>query len=322
MTAPTPDGTRPDPIALRLRSITYETHDTCLYEFARSDGGSLPAGEPGSHIGLHLPNGIVRQYSLFTCDGDARRYVVGVKRDAQSRGGSAYIHDQLRVGAVVPVDPPRNNFPLREDAADSILIAGGIGITPIHSMATRLARLGRRWRLHYACRSRADAACAGVLNALGDTDFHFDDEAGSFLDIGRIVVGASADAHLYCCGPMPMLAAFEAATAQWPAEQVHVEYFAPREAPAAEGGFTVDLAKTHKSLFIPKGRTILQVLRENGVEVAASCEQGVCAACETRVIAGVPDHRDSILSAQERAANKSMFVCCSGAKTPTLVLDL
>jgi ferredoxin-NADP reductase len=307
---------------LQLRSISYLTPDTNLYRFESVNGRELPGGEPGSHIGLHLPGGIVRQYSLVTSDGDARSYVVGVKRDANGRGGSAYMHEQLRVGAVIQVEAPRNNFPLDEQAEDTILFAGGIGITPIHNMATRLSRLGRRWKLYYACRSRADAALGNELSSLGNTSFHFDDEAGGHMDIAKIVAQAPAGAHLYCCGPAPMLAAFEAATAGWPAAQTHVESFAPRQAPAAEGCFTVDLAKSGKSLFVPKGSTILQVLRDNGVSVISSCERGVCAACETRVIAGIPDHRDSILSKQERAANKTMFVCCSGSQTPTLVLDL
>ena len=316
------DGAPAALIPVQLRSVSQEARDTRIYEFASSDGRPLPVGQPGSHIGLHLPNGVVRQYSLVTCDGDPQSYVVGVKRDANSRGGSAYIYDELHEGAIIQVEPPRNNFPLDESASETIFVAGGIGITPIHSMVRRLVRLGHRWRLFYACRSREDAVFADELKLLGNSTFHFDDEAKGHLDIARIVADAPAGVHLYCCGPVPMLTAFEAATRTRPASQIHVEYFAARQEAAVKGGFTIELAKSKSRFFVPRGCTILQVLRENRINVPASCEQGICAACETRVIAGVPDHRDSILSEPEKKANKSMFVCCSGSLTPTLVLDL
>ena len=309
-------------IEVRLASIRYAARDTNLYEFARPDGKPLPAGEAGAHIGVHLPNGIMRQYSLIAAERDPLSYVVGIKRDAGSRGGSRYIHDELRVGALIDIEPPRNNFPLAEDAEDTVLFAGGIGITPIRCMVQRLEALGRRWQLYYSCRSRADAAFLDELQALGRTHFHFDDEAGGFLDITRAVIKSPRDAHLYCCGPAPMLAAFETATAAWPKAQVHVEYFTAKEAAALEGGFTVELAKSGRKFTIPPGRTILHVLREGGIEVSSSCEEGICGACEVGVVYGVPDHRDAILSEQERRENKTIFVCCSGARTDKLVLDL
>jgi ferredoxin-NADP reductase len=311
-----------DPIEVRVVSVRDVARETRLYELARPDGAPLPAGEPGAHIGVHLPNGIMRQYSLVHANTRPTSYVIGVKRGAEGHGGSRWIHDELREGALLSIDAPRNNFPLVLGAPHSVLFAGGIGITPIWSMVELLQALGRDWQLYYACRSRPDAAFRGELERLGRTHFHFDDEAGGFLDIAGAVAKAPPDAHLYCCGPAAMLAAFEAATASRPRAQVHVEYFTAKEAAALEGGFTVECAQSRKQFFIPPGRKILHVLREGGVQVSSSCEEGICGACEVSVLAGVPDHRDAILTEAERQENKTMFVCCSGARTGKLVLDI
>ncbi|MBL8549255.1 MAG: oxidoreductase [Hyphomonadaceae bacterium] len=286
-------------------------------------GGLLPPGEPGAHIGLHLPNGVMRQYSLLAAPTPAREYAVGVKRDPASRGGSAYICEQLRVGDELEVEAPRNNFPLAESAANTVFIAGGIGITPIWSMIQRLNALGRAWTLHYAARTREEAPFRAQLGAHPGVRFHFDaEQGGALLPVAEIVRAAPADAHLYCCGPAPMLAAFEAATAGRDPDHVHVEYFTQKHEAATEGGFLVELARTGKEVRVLPGQTILQAVRDLGVDVGFSCEEGICGACETRVLDGLPDHRDAILSEKERAANKSMFICCSGAKSPRLTLDL
>lgn len=307
---------------LRLTAIRYAAQDTNLYEFRRPDGGALEAVAPGAHIDLHLPNGMMRQYSLVTADGDPAAYVVGVRRDRVSRGGSIYIHDKLRVGEILKVGGPRNNFPLAEDAPHSVLIAGGIGITPIWCMAQRLLKLGRSFDLHYASRARAEAAFLAELSALPQAHLHFDDEVGGFLNVAAIVAEAPADAHLYCCGPAPMLAAFEAAAKDRPRDHVHVEYFSAAETAATEGGYVVELRKSGKELVVPEGKTLLDVLLEAGVDVMYSCQEGVCGACETAVISGTPDHRDAILTEKERVESKTMMVCCSGSKSSRLVLDL
>lgn len=309
-------------LKLRLESIQYLARDTLLYAFAAPAGTTLPPSEPGAHIGLHLPNGLVRQYSLLEGGREQRRYQVGVKRDPKSRGGSSFMHDQLRPGVVIDVEPPRNNFPLDEAAAHSVLICGGIGITPILCMARRLKALGRSMTLVYSCRDRVDVAFLEELRSYENLHLHIDAEAGGVLDIAALVASQPADAHFYCCGPGPMLAAFEAATAQLPPAQVHVEYFTAKQEAALDGGYTVELSRSGKSLQVPGGKTILQVLKEAGVEVAHSCEEGVCGACETRVLSGVPDHRDAILSDPEKAANNTMMICCSGCKGERLVLDL
>ena len=310
-------------IDVRLTAIRYAALDTNLYELTSLDGKPLPGYEPGAHIDLHLPNGVVRQYSLLEAEPDPTRYTIGVKRDPASRGGSRYVHDELRVGRPLKIGAPRNNFPLVENAGHVILFAGGIGITPIWCMVQRLAKLERSWRLYYACRSRSDMAFLQALESMASSQFHFDDEAeGKFLDIEAIVAGAPKDAHLYCCGPTPMLKAFEAATANWPRNQTHIEYFTPKQVPAKTGGFVVELARSGKEFVIPEGKSILQVLLDAGVDVDYSCELGICGACEQRVISGEPEHRDAILTEEEQASNTKVMICCAGCKSERLVLDL
>ena len=312
-------------IKARLTAIRYAAHETSLYEFRRLDDKAWPAAAPGAHIDLHLPNGMMRQYSLVHAGDAPEIYTVGIKRDRSSRGGSIFVHDQLRVGAEIDIGGPRNNFPLNETAARSILFAGGIGITPIMCMIERLEKLGRSWRLYYSCRSRTETAFLSELQAKGEerVTFNIDEEnGGKFLDLAAIVAAAPGDAHWYCCGPTPMLKAFEAATASMAREQVHVEYFTAVETAATEGAYIVELYRSKREIAVPEGKTILEALRDAGVDVSTSCEEGVCGACETKVISGTPDHRDMILTASERTASKTMMICCSGSKSERLVLDL
>jgi ferredoxin-NADP reductase len=309
-------------IELRINAVRYAARDTLVFELENPDGALLPAAEAGSHIGLHLKNGLLRQYSLVETGRALRKYVIAVKRDESGRGGSRFMHDVMRVGEVVKVDRPRNNFPLVEDAPHTVLIAGGIGITPILSMARRLKELGRSFSLVYSCRAREFAAFLPEVEALGHARLHFDAEAQHVIDLASATEGLAPHTHLYCCGPVPMLSAFEQVTNAFPHEQVHVEYFTAKEEAAVSGGYSVSLARSGKQFDIPPGRTILQVLRDGGVDIPFSCEQGVCGACETAVLEGLPDHRDAILSEPERAANNTMMICCSGCKTQRLVLDL
>jgi tetrachlorobenzoquinone reductase len=306
----------------RLTAIRYAAEGIHLYEFSAPDGGPLPPFTAGAHVDLHLPNGLVRQYSLCNAPHERHRYVVGIKRDAASRGGSSYVHEQLKVGTVLPLSAPRNHFALHEEAAHTVLVAGGIGVTPIACMAQRLRELGASFEVHYGVRRREEAAFLDVLQGPG-FHLHVDTEHGNApLAVAEIVARAPQGAHLYCCGPAPMLDAFEAAAKGRPADLVHLERFSAAAPVAAEGGFTVQLARSKRSIFVAKGCTILDTLRQQGVAVQASCEQGICGSCETRVISGRPDHRDALLSEQEKAANDVMMVCCSGSKDPVLVLDL
>jgi ferredoxin-NADP reductase len=313
-------------LQLRVHSITYEATDIFSFELRSPGGAELPPFTAGAHIDLQLPGGLVRSYSLVNPQHERHRYRIAVNRDAGSRGGSRYMHDALKVGAIVAVTPPRNNFALFEGAAESVLIAGGIGITPILCMIERLSELGRRWTLHYCARTRQNAAFLdrlGELQPAGTLHLNFDHgQPANMLDIASVVAAVPADAHLYCCGPVPMLEAFERACTQVPSERVHVEYFAAKEAPAAEGGFVVELARSNRTIPIARGQTILEALLAAGIDAPYSCMEGVCATCETKVLAGIPDHKDLVLTKEEKAANQTMMICCSGSKTDKLVLDL
>lgn len=317
-----------DFLEVRVKRISYETENIYSYELVAPAGSDLPPFTAGGHIDLHLPNGMIRSYSLVNDQRERHRYVIAVNKDAASRGGSSFVHDSIRVGDVITISRPRNNFALYEEAEHSVLIAGGIGITPLLSMVRRLQQLGRSWKLFYAARTRLAAAFLDEFNTLrpdADLNLHtdFDDErSGRVFDLAAIVRDAPRHAHLYCCGPVPMLEAFEAATVERPADHVHVEYFQAREARAIEGGFQVKLARSKRTVAVEAGKTILDALIDAGIAVNYACTEGVCGTCETRVLEGVPDHRDQFLSKQEQAANKTIMICCSGAKSRTLTLDL
>lgn len=310
-------------IAMRLTATTYAAEYVHLFELRPVSGEPVPRFTAGAHVDLRLPNGFVRQYSIANSEEERHRYLLGVKREAAGRGGSRLMHDELRVGTVLEVGCPRNNFPLVESAAHSVLIAGGIGVTPILSMVARLRSLGRSWELHYAVRRRSEVAFLDMLGAGGaSVQLHVDEEQGGVLDVAGIVGAVREGVHLYCCGPTPMLDAFTAAAASWPAEQVHVEYFTSAFAPAIEKGFIVELARSKRQIAVVPGQTILEALRANGIKVVSSCEQGICGSCETKVLAGEPDHRDLLLSDEEKATGGVMMICCSGSRSAVLVLDL
>jgi tetrachlorobenzoquinone reductase len=310
-----------------LKRISYEAASINAYELVDPAGGELPPFTAGSHIDLHLANGMIRSYSLVNASCERHRYVIAVNNDEASRGGSKLIHETLRVGEVLTISHPRNNFALHEEADHSVLIAGGIGITPILSMIRRLEALGRSWELFYAARTRRAAAFLDELNGLSrvHSNLHvtFDQEPEArMMDLPAIIKTARPDAHLYCCGPVPMLQAFEAATVGRPASHVHVEYFKASEKPAIEGGFEVKLARSKRTIAVQPGQTILDALLAAGIAVNYACTEGVCGTCETRVVEGIPDHRDLFLSKEEQEANKTIMICCSGSKSSTLVLDI
>ena len=306
------------------------------FELRRPDGADLPQFTAGSHIDLHLPNGLVRNYSLVNSQAERHRYIIAVSLDANSTGGSRYLFENKLVGRTLKISAPRNHFTLAEDASHVVLIAGGIGITPLHSMILRLEDMAAGWELHYGVRDRAAAAFRSDLEALeearpGRVHFNFDAEVGHMLDVDGVVAEAPAHAHLYCCGPLPMLEIFNAAASHRAPETVHIEYFTPPEvaagpdAAAASQGletFTVVLKGSGDSYEIGAGDSILGVLLENGVNAAFSCGEGMCGTCLVEVVEGEPDHRDFILSENERAANRVMTICVSGSKSKKLVIDL
>jgi vanillate O-demethylase ferredoxin subunit len=310
---------------LRIHAISYGAEGVLMFDLRAPQRAKLPPFTPGAHIDVHMPEGMVRSYSLLNDAGERHRYVIGVHRSPTSRGGSAWLHGSARTGAMLQVGRPRNNFALREQAPHSVFIAGGIGITPLWSMVQRLQRLGRPWTLHYGCRSRASAALLEEVQQVsqgGRVHLSFGDEGAAQLDLAAIVRNAPAGAHFYCCGPAGMQDAFRAACTGVEPERVHLESFAPKEAAATAGGFTVRLARSGRSVAVVPGRTILETLEGCGLTVPFSCREGVCGACETRVLCGTPEHRDMVLSDAERAAGKTMMVCCSGSLGPELELDL
>ena len=313
--------------SLRLSGMRYEAEGIASFEFTEPGGQALPAFAPGAHVDLHLPNGLVRSYSLSNDSAEVHRYVVTVARDANSRGGSAYAHDALRVGQLLQVSVPANHFALDEGVADTVLIAGGVGITPIWCMAQRLRRLGRDFKLVYAARSRSNAAFLRELEALGEqlgggVRLHFDDESG-LLDVARVVQeSAGPGTHLYCCGPVPMLEAFEAACDHLAPEQVHIEYFKAKDVPVTADGVELVLAKSARTIRVAAGQTVLDAVLDAGIDIPYSCMEGICGSCEVAVLDGIPDHHDSVLSDKQKASNRTMLICCSGAKSARLVLDL
>lgn len=303
--------------------MRVEARQILSLELAALDGATLPAFTPGAHIELHLPHDIKRSYSICSSPEQRDRYVVGVLHDRNSRGGSAYIHQQLRPGQQLLIDPPRNHFELEPSAEQSVLIAGGIGITPILCMLEHLLRQGKHVELFYASRSRAEAAFLARLPPGIRTHLHFDEDHGGAPDLHRFLAAMPASAHFYCCGPRPMIDAFEAAAGLLNLPHCHVERFGAKDvAPALGGAYQVTLAKTGKTLEVASGAVLLDCLLEAGVDVPHSCREGVCGSCETRVLSGTPEHRDSVLSQREQAANRCMMVCVSGCLSGELVLDL
>lgn len=312
-------------LEVRVKSVTYEAERINSYDLRLRDGGALPPFKAGAHIDVRVGGNATRSYSLVNPEHERHRYVIAVALDEASSGGSRHIHGRVRAGDLLLITPPVNNFALVENAPHSALIAGGIGITPIWCMVQRLVELNRSWELHYAARTRGAAAFLEELAALpaGRAHLHIDAEAGGkFVDVAAIVAKARDDAHLYCCGPTGMLTAFEQAASGRKPDHVHVEYFKAKDAPARQGSFTVVLAKSNARVYVEQGKTILDALLDAGFDAPRSCIEGVCGTCEVRVLEGIPDHRDMVLTDAERAANKTIMICCSGARSQTLVLDL
>lgn len=314
------------PLTMRVAAIHAIAATIRAVELETADGSTPPSFAPGAHINLKLPGDLSRSYSLTNGPQTRDRYTIAVNRDPTSRGGSAYVVEKLQVGEVLTIDPPHNTFPLVEDAEQSAFFAGGIGITPILSMIRHLEALDRPWKLFYAARNRASAAFVDELEALeaaslGRVHLHFDDEAGKVMPLLKLAVGIPKVAHVYCCGPTRMIETFKASAGWRPQDNVHIEHFVGTNArPTTD--FTVVLKRQGKEFFVKAGESIMDVLEANGVTVAHSCREGVCGTCETVVLEGEPDHMDNVLSPRERASNKLIMICCSGAKSGRLVLDI
>ncbi|MEW1723682.1 PDR/VanB family oxidoreductase [Streptomyces sp. NPDC093109] len=286
------------------------------------DGAPLPEWQPGAHIDLLLGNGMVRHYSLCGDPGDRSAWRIGVLRVPESRGGSAYVHDELAVGASVRIRGPRNNFALRP-ANRYLFVAGGIGITPVLPMIAAAEAAGARWRLLYGGRTRSSMAFLDELASYGGAvDVRPQDEHGR-LDLDDCLGKPEDGTLVYCCGPEPLLAAVEERCLVWPSGALRVERFRPVAVAAPDAdAFEVVLSRSGQTLQVPPGTSVLAAAQQAGVAVPFSCAEGICGTCETEVLEGEPDHRDSVLSAEERESGETMMICVSRSRGPQLVLDL
>ncbi len=313
--------------ALRVRvDRKWETADGIAAFRLAPLQGVLPTFQPGAHIDVHLPNGLVRQYSITNGPGESAYYRIGVKLEPDSSGGSICLHETVREGDVLAISEPRNNFPLRRDATRTILLAGGIGITPLLAMAQALDRMALRYELHCFAQSSDHVAFGDVLDGLGSAvvrhlDMSPDETVG---EIRRLVAEPSDHAHMYICGPGPMLEAArrEAAAAGWADDAVHFEYFKNPTEIDDSSTFDVALARSALTLTVGSGQTILEVLREAGVLLPSSCEQGACGTCVATVLEGEPDHQDVYLNDSDHQAGDRIMTCVSRASSERLVLDL
>jgi ferredoxin-NADP reductase len=283
----------------------------------------LPRWSPGAHVDLILDGAPTRQYSLCGDPADHHLWRLGILRDAQGGGGSRFVHDRLQAGDTVRVRGPRNNFELAASPR-YLFIAGGIGITPILPMIASASAAGADWRLLYGGRYRASMAFLGELARYGSRVTVAPQDETGLLDLDSLLGVPQPDTLVYCCGPEPLLAAVESRCADWPPRSLRVERFSarPLTAPVRAEAFEVELMASERTLTIPPDRSILDVVEEAGIGVLSSCAEGTCGTCETAVLGGVPDHRDSVLTEEERAAGDCMMICVSRSCTERLVLDL
>lgn len=301
------------------RSLTADIEEFTLEP---ADGAALPSAAPGDHVTVETPSGAMRRYSLVHPSDAPETYVLAIKREAASRGGSASMHDAAVVGTILNVDAPENAFPLGEGHA-ALLIAGGIGITPIYAMAQSLSAQGRAFRLIYCTRDAAGTAYADDLRALcGDRlTLHHDGGDPERLFEFWDVLGEPTDAQVYCCGPTPLMEEVRGMTGHWPEGHVHFEDFKPVDVVRADDhAFAVVLQRSGITVEVPADRTILEALRDAGHKTVSSCESGTCGTCKCGLIEGEADHRDMVLMDEEKAGK--IMVCVSRAKGDHLVLDL
>ena len=315
-------------LKVRVARKVSEADGICSFELLPVEGEVLPAFEAGAHIDVHLRDGLVRQYSLCNPPHERHRYQIGVLREPASRGGSLAMHDEIEAGNVLAISAPKNHFPLVA-AGRSLLFAGGIGVTPILAMAEALSAAGADFEMHYSVRSPERAAFRERIARspfAARVHVHYDSgDAAQKLDAARVLGAPRADTHIYVCGPGGYIdhVLASAGALGWPAAQVHREYFSA--VPVDAGGdtaFDVRIASSGQVFTVPAGRTVVAVLSEHGIDIPVSCEQGVCGTCLTRVLDGVPDHRDVYLTDDERAANDQFTPCCSRSRSAMLSLDL
>lgn len=316
-------------LQLQVIRKTQEAVDICVIDLTSPDGKSLPSFTAGSHIDVHLPNGLIRQYSLCNDPNETHRYQIAALKDPASRGGSQAIHDSIHEGQILQVSTPKNHFALNHQAKKSLLLAGGIGITPLICMAEALARTGAAFELHYCTRTPDHAAFRKRI-----TESHFADQSRFYfskdhhskkLVLDELLVQPQTECHIYVCGPKRFIDAVLATARKqaWPENQLHYEFFnAEVITSETDDSFEVKVASTGQVVTVQKDQTITDALSAAGIDILISCEQGVCGTCLTGVLDGIPDHRDSYLTPEEQAANNQFTPCCSRAKTKLLVLDI
>jgi vanillate O-demethylase ferredoxin subunit len=302
--------------------------DICCFELHPAADDALPTFTAGAHIDVTLGPGLIRQYSLYNRPGETHRYAIGVLKDPQSRGGSVAMHD-LAEGQTIEISDPKNHFPLAAGAGHSVLLAGGIGITPILSMAEQLAAEQASFELHYCTRSPDRTAFKDRLTEQDLSPiarlYYDSDPPERRIDLPALLAGPAPDRHLYVCGPGGFIDAVltAARAAGWAEANLHREYFsAATEVDGTGSSFQVEIASSGAVIEVGADQTVVQALAAQGIDVLTSCEEGVCGTCLTGVLAGTPDHRDSYLTDQERAANDQFLPCCSRAKSTRLRLDL
>ena len=318
------------PERVRVLSMTWEADGVLSLVLVDPEGGPLPLWTPGTHVDLDLAPGLRRSYSLCGDPADERRWQVAVLRETAGRGGSEYVHARLRPGDLLTVGGLRNNFELRP-AAEYLFIAGGIGITPLMPMIAASQAAGTPWRLLYGGRRRASMAFLGTLSSYGPAGTEpgsrvrvLPQDEVSLLPVAEAVAAVGSDALVYCCGPEPLLAVAEKCCAD-AGRELYVERFAAR--PVAEPGgqdsaFDVVCQRSGITVSVATGQTVLEALEDAGLPVVSACQEGVCGTCETAVLEGDVDHRDSLLTPAEQAAGDTMFICVSRSRSQRLVIDL
>ncbi|HJQ46982.1 MAG TPA: PDR/VanB family oxidoreductase [Amycolatopsis sp.] len=300
-----------------------ESEGIVSLELGLPTGEQLPAWEPGAHVDLVLPNGLTRQYSLCGQVGDRKRWRVGVLREPESRGGSTYVHDHLEEGATLRVRGPRNNFPLLS-SPKYVFIGGGIGVTPLLPMIHKAQENGADWVLHYGGRSRASMAFRQELECYGERVRCYPQDEVGLPDLDQVLGTPAESTLVYCCGPAGLIDAVEVRCQRWAKGSLHVERFSA-SGPAAEtddGPIEVELRASGKTITVPAEMSILEAVENEAISVISSCAEGICGSCETAVLDGEIDHRDQLLTDDERAAMDTMMICVSRAKCGRLVLDL
>lgn len=316
------------PLAVRVSARRDEADGIASFELRPADGGLLPAFTAGAHIDVHLPNGMTRPYSLCNDPAERHRYRIAVLREPAGRGGSAALHDQVREGDLLTIGAPRNQFALAEGGAHALLLAGGIGITPLLAMAWQLHAQGTPFALHYGARSAARMAFADALQRApfaAHVHLHLDDgPAAQRLDCAALLAAPQPGRHLYACGPAGFLdhVRATAAAAGWPDAQVHMESFTATAPAAGDTAFDLVLQRSGRVVRVAANQTAADALAAHGVAVPLSCQQGVCGTCLTPVLDGEVDHRDLYLSPDEQRSNTAFLPCCSRARGGRLVVDL